>query len=180
LRVSKQVAPKLLEYGLVLGESLDRYPDLVQKFIPPAMKYAQELGIELILPPDYLHVLELQSTHEADRTNTPRPAHDDTGGIKIAWNCLDPWITSFIANDGEVNPCCNIRESIENLKGTTFQSIWFGEKLSILRRSILEAHPPKECLSCPRREMTKLAVLKLKLSLSGIARFAAFRVLNSK
>jgi radical SAM protein with 4Fe4S-binding SPASM domain len=170
LRVRKLVILKLLEYELVHGESLDRNPELVRTYFPPAMKYAQELGIELVVPSDYIQMLVSEYVPEPNKMSSPDTeyAGDEIPG-KVR-NCLDPWMTSFITIDGEVYPCCNIRESVGSLKDNSFEAIWFGEKLSRLQKSILSGNPPKQCLTCTQRGFTNLTTLKLKVVLRRLAR----------
>jgi radical SAM protein with 4Fe4S-binding SPASM domain len=169
LRVGKLVILKLLEYGLVQGESLDRHPELVKKHFPSAIKYAQELGIDLVMPPDYIRMLASEVMKETCPENSPGINNSSKTTCK-ARNCLDPWMTSFITIDGKVYPCCNIRESVGSLKDESFESIWFGDKLTRLQKNILSGNPPQECLTCTQRGYTTLSSLKLKVTMRRLAR----------
>jgi radical SAM protein with 4Fe4S-binding SPASM domain len=180
LHVDKLVVLKLHEYELVHGESLDRYPELVRYYLPPAIKYARELGIELLVPSDYIQMLQPKAKPE-----TGKVIHPDRGTIdgKVqnqVRDCLDPWVTLFITMDGEVYPCCNIRESLGNLKNQSLESICFSERLSRLQQNILSMNAPNECSNCSQRGMTTLSTLKFKVALRGFSRIPFVGFLYSK
>lgn len=170
LNVRKLVLLKLWEYDLVEGESLDRYPGLLKEFLPPAIKHAHELDIELVLPPDYVQMLSSTDIPAATEINSSESEPAVSIKPKITRNCLDPWNTAFVSTDGNVYPCCNIRESIGNLRDNSFESIWFGSGLARVRKCILAGNPPKECHTCSHRGMTTLFALRLKVALRGLAR----------
>jgi MoaA/NifB/PqqE/SkfB family radical SAM enzyme len=179
LHVSKLVILKLQEYGLVHGESLDKHPELVRKYLPAAIKTAQELDIELIVHQDYLQMLKVKSLIETNEMNDSECIHANLEMQGKARNCLDPWITSFIAIDGEVYPCCNIRDSVGNLKESTFEAIWFGEGLSLVQKNILSGNPPAQCLTCSQRGITTLTRLKLKVALRRFLRLPLLKQIHS-
>jgi radical SAM protein with 4Fe4S-binding SPASM domain len=170
MQVSKVVILKLLEYDLVRDETLDRHPELVKKYLPTAITSAQDLGIELILPPDYIQILSQHDKPEVSGISSTEGDNSRPYKSEKVRNCLDPWVTAFVTIDGEVYPCCNIRKSLGNLKYQSLKCIWFGAKLTRLQHDILSGNSPHECLVCPQRGITSPRILRLKVALLGITR----------
>lgn len=66
--------------------------------------------------------------------------------------CTKPWNTLAIHPNGDVFPCMAwSRPPIGNLRTDTFDEIWRGEKLEVLRREFAEVRPGLDCLHCTIR-----------------------------
>jgi MoaA/NifB/PqqE/SkfB family radical SAM enzyme len=81
--------------------------------------------------------------------------------------CYAGWVSAQIYADGTVWPCCVRADDLGNLRehGYDFKRIWFGEKISAVRRSIAA----KEC-HCPLANASYTSMLH---DLPTLARVAA-------
>ncbi len=100
----------------------------------------------------------------SDRLTFHRRAyHNATGFLPIAESkisdgtnyhlCPYPWLSFFIANNGDVVACCrdlDHKTVLGNLFAEGFQQIWNGERYRALRRDLVERHPEKQraCADC--------------------------------
>jgi MoaA/NifB/PqqE/SkfB family radical SAM enzyme len=66
-------------------------------------------------------------------------------------NCLYPWHSLLITNDGQVLPCGHGSRKIGDLNSSTIEEIWNGPVVQELRASILEGRVHRVCESkeCP-------------------------------
>ncbi|HZZ17801.1 MAG TPA: radical SAM protein, partial [Opitutaceae bacterium] len=66
-------------------------------------------------------------------------------------NCLNPWQTLLIANDGRVMPCCHGSKAVGDINLSSVEEIWNGVVMQGLRASILEGRVHDVCQSsgCP-------------------------------
>jgi MoaA/NifB/PqqE/SkfB family radical SAM enzyme len=72
----------------------------------------------------------------------PRPA---AGTLR----CVAPWKVFHLHADGDVRPCCNMRQSMGNLGTSGFEGVWNGEAYVRLRRAFVEQQGfPEDCLAC--------------------------------
>jgi len=62
--------------------------------------------------------------------------------------CSEPWITTYVACDGRVQPCCAHQQLNGDLHRLGFEAIWNGRRYRWLRRRIRTFLPPLECRSC--------------------------------
>ena len=124
-------------------ESLWHHADLARDSFAEAQTRAERLGVDLRLP--------------GLIGGTPRAAKDV--GI-----CPLPWTQMYIDPNGDVRLCCNAWDEagvMGNLHEEPLASIWNGERLREVRRSLLAGEPiyprcrncPALCLDPTRREM---------------------------
>jgi radical SAM protein with 4Fe4S-binding SPASM domain len=170
----------LVEYDLVLGESLANYPELIKEYFPPAIECAKNLGVQLTIPPLYLDMLpknnqlinkELKVENSKNTLwiflrNRAKSLHkffsQDSSHVNEARAryCFDPWNFCWVMQSGRVRPCCFMEEDMGSLVDQSFEEIWFGEKYELFRRQILENKPPEKCKECIQRPMAPLSSLK--------------------
>lgn len=168
----------LVEYDLVRGESLVNYPDLVEEYFPPALEYAENLGVKLSIPPLYFNMLAKNNKLEIKEQRTVahkrnlwrslrnraksvyRSLSKDSLNLEVVRECLDPWNFCWVMQSGRVRPCCFMEEDMGSLVNQSFEEIWFGEEYELLRRLILENNPPRKCTECVQRPMITLSRLR--------------------
>jgi MoaA/NifB/PqqE/SkfB family radical SAM enzyme len=101
--------------------------DLANRYIDEARKVAEELKVDLLLPPKFS-----RSPHEYQRANC----------------CAEPWTQVMVNEKGDVRPCDVFGDFPENLTGKTFSEIWNGPAYRTIRKNLRES---KGCiLTCPR------------------------------
>ena len=170
----------LVEYDLVLGESLANYPELIKEYFPPAIECAKNLEVKLTIPPLYLDMLSknnqlINKEHKVENSkntlwtflrNRAKSLHkfflQDSSHVNEARAryCFDPWNFCWVMQSGRVRPCCFMEEDMGSLVDQSFEEIWFGEKYELFRRQILENKPPEKCKECIQRPMAPLSELK--------------------
>lgn len=62
--------------------------------------------------------------------------------------CIIPWIYLEIFPDGIVTPCCANDLPLGNIKNTSLEKIFNGEKMNQFRLSLLKDNLPSTCKSC--------------------------------
>lgn len=62
--------------------------------------------------------------------------------------CLEPWFHMYVEVDGAVRPCCVSPGLGENINEKSLKDIWFGERFSQFRESILHKNYPSSCNQC--------------------------------
>jgi radical SAM protein with 4Fe4S-binding SPASM domain len=66
--------------------------------------------------------------------------------------CIWPWMSAYIAANGDVVPCCNLADSdtlkMGNLFEKSFSEIWNSKEYKLLRKRIGTHHIPEFCKSC--------------------------------
>ena len=80
-------------------------------------------------------------------------------GMRPFWECRRPFNTLVIAFDGAVPLCCvdfTRQAVVGNVKDSTIQDVWNGERMMAIRRAFLgtnsRAELPKMCKDCKRAE----------------------------
>jgi MoaA/NifB/PqqE/SkfB family radical SAM enzyme len=73
--------------------------------------------------------------------------------------CILPWVSTYIAADGGVYGCCNLRFWDDGLLGNIYEdefaSVWNGEAYQELRRHLRDGHSPfRTCYTCYPQSMT--------------------------
>lgn len=171
LNVSELAVLHLAEYSCVKGESLIHYPDLIKTYFSASIECAKDLGIILHIPELYLNILRNQDTVPSG-TNKLISIYKrlleffkrDSLVDPLVRNCMDPWDFLFILQSGRVRPCCVLENNMGNLSEQTFEEIWQGDKYKELRSNILSNTPPKGCVTCSSRPLTRLSCLKKRVS----------------
>jgi MoaA/NifB/PqqE/SkfB family radical SAM enzyme len=151
----------LAEYPLVAGESLDRHPALIRRWIPRAMLSAAARGILLEVPALYarhavaptlarrvfLHARAVTHSTPAPDAVPPSESPGPAPPSAKIRDCHDLWRLAIIEQNGNVRPCCVIERSMGNLHQTGFPAIWDGAEYTRLRGQFLETSVP-ECAAC--------------------------------
>jgi len=62
--------------------------------------------------------------------------------------CIIPWIYLEIFPEGTVTPCCSNEFPLGNIKTTSLEEIWNGEKMNQFRLSLFAKNLPSSCQCC--------------------------------
>jgi len=66
-------------------------------------------------------------------------------------NCSYPFNSLNLYADGEIRPCCNfygLGLPLGNIKDTTLEEVWKGEKINKIREGLLKKKPNRVCREC--------------------------------
>ena len=66
--------------------------------------------------------------------------------------CIIPWVYLEIFPEGTVTPCCANNLPLGDIKTTSLEEIWNGEKMNQFRRSLFAKNLPSSCQSCVETE----------------------------
>lgn len=66
--------------------------------------------------------------------------------------CIIPWVYLEIFPEGTVTPCCANTLTLGDIKTTSLEEIWNGEKMNQFRRSLFAKNLPLSCQSCIETE----------------------------
>lgn len=136
---------------------------------------ASEIGI-------FTNISGLLSTPELIRysgkllTSLPAISYSSKECKLLDIPCIEPWFHIYLEADGNVRPCCVNPGIGENIHDKSLKEIWFGEKFSSFRGSILRKNYPLSCnqcnanLICFSREIQELLKEKILLNDSPIVR----------
>ena len=73
------------------------------------------------------------------------PKDPTTGPLR----CVAPWKVMMLRADGEVRPCCTLRESMGNLAHGSLDDVWNGPQYQRLRKAFVEQKKlPSACHNC--------------------------------
>lgn len=128
-------------------QSLRFDPEKANYCLKKAKKIADELKVNLHLPPEY-------STNPP-----PTPKSSLWNKIKMTrrlfsekkrfpQKCYTPWQEPYIRTNGTVVPCCTSGMYLGSLKKSSFEKIWNGWRYRLLRFRIHSLLPPQDCRSC--------------------------------
>ncbi len=72
--------------------------------------------------------------------------------------CTYPWKQMVVWNDGNVSPCCRIRDQVDGLPFGQIQdsepeALWNSAGMVRLRERLLAGKPPPDCVACPIRTL---------------------------
>jgi MoaA/NifB/PqqE/SkfB family radical SAM enzyme len=128
-------------------QSLRYEPLKGNQYLHEALDLARELGIPIVLPPDY--------------GQTPPPARGSsllqrvlsTQRIlpkrnRFPARCSSPWKEPYVRTDGLVTPCCSSGQKLGHLQHATFAQVWNGWRYRMLRWRIESVMPPIGCRIC--------------------------------
>lgn len=62
--------------------------------------------------------------------------------------CILPWIHLHVSQNGRVSPCCNNNRYLGNVRESSINEIWEGEKFEALREQFKNNIPDKRCSHC--------------------------------
>ncbi|GAB4325232.1 MAG: hypothetical protein Kow0059_21170 [Candidatus Sumerlaeia bacterium] len=130
------------------AQSLRFDAERANHFMRQAARVARELGVTLVLPPEF----------------SPEARHPGTGAglaakIRTAgrlWperrrfpqRCSSPWTEPYIQTNGVVVPCCSSRQFLGDLRRRPFAAVWNGWRYRLLRWRIDSPLPPIQCRLC--------------------------------
>jgi len=125
--------------------------------IPEVYALAKEIGVDEVKLKtaqiyDYKNGSNLIPLQ--DKYSRYRRMNDGTYGLKNSMDnhCWKMWHSCVITWDGKVVPCCFDKDAhfvLGDLKLQTFHDIWFGEKYSAFRTSLLRSRSEIEiCKNC--------------------------------
>ncbi len=77
-------------------------------------------------------------------------------------DCIEPWVFSQIAVNGEVRPCCHHR-AIGTLTENSLHEILDGTKLKALKEGLLSGDLDQDCLECRAKGTILTSELKKKI-----------------
>jgi radical SAM protein with 4Fe4S-binding SPASM domain len=66
--------------------------------------------------------------------------------------CIIPWVYLEIFPEGTVTPCCANTLTLGDIKTTSLEEIWNGEKMNRFRRSLFAKNLPSSCECCIHTE----------------------------
>ena len=122
-------------------------PERANHYMQEARKVAEELGVDLDLPPTYsIEALPLPSASLWNKIKAAK--HLFPFPNRIPQLCYSPWMEPYIHTDGLVHPCCTSREYMGNLKEKPFRDIWNGWRYRLLRYRIHSILPSPWCRGC--------------------------------
>ena len=72
--------------------------------------------------------------------------------------CILPWIHFYLSTDGNVLPCCisDRNRPLGNLKNSSIESIFNGDKMKRVRKNMLNGRKSQECENCYKKEKNNL------------------------
>lgn len=115
---------------------------------------SESLGDQSLLKGDVEHVERIFS--ECTKIGKKSGIDVNLPGLKPvggSCRCLWPWISTYIAYDGYVTPCCDLPDprdiNFGNIFKESFSEIWNSPKLCEFRSRLASNNPPDICKSCP-------------------------------
>lgn len=123
--------------------------------IKEARKFAREAGASLRLKS--MQILDSARIDEWMPVNESFKRYRKANGryilkSRLSNRCLRLWVNPVITWDGRVIPCCFDKDAehvMGDLKTSSFREIWYGEKYSAFRESVLTGRKSIEiCRNC--------------------------------
>ena len=154
------------------------YKILLHRFneheLESAQQLADECGAELVVHENFWIPEEYREEWQAKKVrssygDTPVTSVDMGGQKPIHTECCQLWDSILVNSNGDVYPCCIIckpKWRIGNLLEESFEEIWNGPKMRVLRRFATDANAPLPnfdnfCTQCNTRFCThKLTLTK--------------------
>jgi MoaA/NifB/PqqE/SkfB family radical SAM enzyme len=122
-------------------------PERVNRFLDEARRVAEELDVNLFLPPPYVAASTAppgaRLWRKVCQAKTLLPAPN-----RFPQRCFAPWSEPYVCVDGSVRPCCTSDRALDSLSKKTFDEVWNGRPYRRFRRRIDGPLPPMECRSC--------------------------------
>jgi len=164
VRFAKELGVDALHAGYLITpphldpqESLWHHPELAARLFAEARGVADDLGLELHLPPSLESANgrigesanKRISESDADVPVTRHPSPVTPSPIR----CVLPWTQVYIDPNGDVRLCCNAWDAegvMGNLVRDGFKAVWNGERYRGVRRAIAAGSPSyARCWHCP-------------------------------
>ena len=139
------------------GEKLalsEKQKESFQKNIPLVQELAEKLGVET-------NICEFKDGSIVDKSQTIMMddlLKEEISKIQtllkknpfISATCFLPWYHLTIGARGQTTPCCKSLEEkdLDNVKSKTLKDIWFGQKLTEFRKTILNSKTFNFCPWC--------------------------------
>ena len=128
-------------------QSLRYEPDIANQYMKKAKKVAEELGIRLLLPPEYF-INPLPTSRSSLWGKIKKTLKLFSKKNRFPHICYSPWQEPYIRTDGTVVPCCASGMYLGSLKKNSFEKIWNGWRYRWLRFRIQSFIPPIGCRNC--------------------------------
>ncbi|MEQ8765420.1 MAG: SPASM domain-containing protein [Planctomycetota bacterium] len=159
-------------------ESLQFNRELANRHIAEARKLGEELGVSVVLPPEFnlnepqpeRRVPDPSPTNgEASCAETTPKAPEENGegalenprdvfaetevpsgpGRMPRFKCMFLWKRAYIGPHGQVVPCCVAgAPSVGNMMDQPFREIWNNETYQKMRERVFTPHPYGPCKNC--------------------------------
>ena len=144
-------------------------PRRTNSMLREARQVAREVGISFMCPDELPETKQealgvepeapLFTAVDVPETDSPIEMPVATGNTPFAdhkGNCVMPWRNLVVWNDGEVSPCCFIRDEDVNVRfGSIHESdpteLWNSAGMVDLRRRLSTGDPPQKCIECTFR-----------------------------
>jgi len=128
-------------------QSLRFDPEKANYCFNKAKKVAEELKVNLHLPPEYsTNPPPMPKSSLWNKIIKTRRIFSEKK--RFPQKCYTPWQEPYIRTDGTVVPCCTSGMYLGSLKKNSFQDIWNGWRYRLLRYRIQTNLPPIDCRSC--------------------------------
>lgn len=149
-----------LQYKMLLNKFNEHEVDL-------AAQHAASAGAELLIHDNFWMPDELRDEWESEKARESRKYAVPTStrhalADEIDTECRQLWDSVLVNINGDVFPCCLIRDDkhrVGNLLEQSFEEIWNGPKMQALRRFVSDKEAPAPefenfCEACPNRYCT--------------------------
>lgn len=123
------------------NQSLVYHKGIANSVFKESISLARELGISLKVPPPF----SIQRMSEVEN----KPENESSQWAKKM--CHHPWTSVSVNEKGEVMPCCLFDKPMGNLRETSFERIWNGQKYQRVRKTVNSTAPIGKCRNCPLR-----------------------------
>lgn len=88
----------------------------------------------------------VRSDSSADSEHNVEDSDDNGSFVDVS--CFEPFLNMVIKMDGSVTPCCMIDEVSDNIKGKSFEDVWYGDYFTELRSDFRNDIIPEGCSEC--------------------------------
>ena len=127
----------------------EREPVRANAMLREARRVADELKIRIVCP-NYL------PEHATVESAAAKEAVVPVIPANVSCLCSHPWQQFVVWNDGDVSPCCRIRDEVDgekfgNIRDAAPEKLWNSPGLVRLRERLASKNPPHACQVCPIR-----------------------------